>query len=78
MYNTDPNPKQGALSSCCGVHAQAEARSRAEVYEAQVAKMQRALERADQENSRLEQALIQVCACRPLTMLSAALRAHIE
>jgi hypothetical protein len=43
----------------CFQTAQAEARSRAEVYEAQVAKMQRALERADQENSRLEQALLQ-------------------
>lgn len=37
---------------------QAEAGSRAEVYEAQVGKMQRALERADQETSRLEQELL--------------------
>lgn len=37
--------------------AQAEAGSRVELYEAQISKMQLALERADQENSRLEQEL---------------------
>ena len=36
---------------------QAEAGSRVELYEAQISKMQLALERADQENSRLEQEL---------------------
>lgn len=43
------------LTRRCAV--QAEAGSRVELYEAQISKMQRTLERADQENSRLEQEL---------------------
>lgn len=48
--------EQGA-EECCMRCAQAEADSQVQLYKAQISKMQLALERADQENSRVEQQL---------------------
>ena len=58
--------------------AQAEAGSRAEVYEAQISKMQRALERADQETSRLEQALLAAQAAAAVSGSGAVPGQHVS
>ena len=54
-----PEASQGCVSALTGplCAAQAEADSQVQLYRAQISKMQLALERADQENSRVEQEL---------------------
>ena len=53
------------MSLAIGGDAQAEMESRVEMYEAQIQKMQKALERADQDKAKLEEELEAAAAPPP-------------